>query len=139
MPLTPEQQKQVEQARASGENRVTVSFTSQQKAEWQAAVQQELAGKEENIARIRKITTPAEQPGFFGDVRRAVSLSRRPVQELAAEIGVDWRLLSDFRAGDAELPSAAIEKLIATLALRLMQEIPRQTADAGGRQIPHQA
>lgn len=76
MALTPEQQKQVEQARARGESRVTVNFAAQQKAVWQAAVQQELAGKEENIARIRKIKTAAEQPGFFGDVRRAVSLSR---------------------------------------------------------------
>ena len=111
--------------RASHSNPRIPTFTSQQKAEWQAAVQQELAGKEENLAHIRKIKTAAEQPGFFGDVRRAISFSRRPVQELATEIGVDWRLLSDFRAGDAELPSAAIEKLIATLALRLMQEIPR--------------
>ncbi|MFV2069073.1 MAG: hypothetical protein ACC645_19065, partial [Pirellulales bacterium] len=125
MQLTPEQQKQVEQARASGETRVTISFTSQQKTEWQAAVQQELAGKQENIAHLRKLKTAAEQPGFFGDVRRAIALSRRSVEELAAEIGVDSRLLSDFRAGDAELPSVALERLIATLALRLMQEIPR--------------
>ena len=65
MPLTPEQQKQVEQARARGESRVTVRFAAQQKAEWQAAAQQELVGKEENIAHIQKIKMAAEQPGFF--------------------------------------------------------------------------
>ncbi len=128
MHLTPEQQERIRQAKAAGEKRVTLSFTPQQKAEWEAAVQQELAGKEANIAHFRKIKAAAEQLGFFGDVRRAIALSRRPVRELAHEIGVDSTLLSDFRAGDAELPSAAVDRLIETLGLRLMQEIPRGQA-----------
>jgi hypothetical protein len=45
--------------------------------------------------------------------------------DLSAEIGVDPRLLSDFRAGDAELPALALDRLIQTLGLRLVQEIPR--------------
>ncbi len=45
--------------------------------------------------------------------------------ELAAEIAVDPRRLSDFWAGDAELPSAALDRLLDVLGLRLMQEIPR--------------
>ena len=125
MQLTPEQQTQLAQAKSVGEKRVALNFTPQQKAEWEAAVQQELAGKEENLDRLRKIKAAAEQGGFLGDLRRAIALSRRPVQELAAEIGVDWRLLSDFRSGDAELPSPALDRLVAALGLRLMQEIPR--------------
>jgi hypothetical protein len=125
MELTPEQREQIRQAKVAGEKRVTLSFTPHQKAQWEAAVQQELAGKEENIAHLRKIKAATEQPGFFGDVRRAIALSGRPIHELAAAIGVDWRVLSDFRAGDAELPAAALERLIGTLGLRLMQEIPR--------------
>jgi hypothetical protein len=88
-------------------------------------MQQELAGKEENPAYFRSIKAAAERPGFFGDVRRAVALSRRPTNELADEIGVAPQLLSDFRAGDAELPAAALDRLIETLGLRLMQEIAR--------------
>jgi len=122
--LTAEQQEQVNQAKAAGEKRVTLSFTPQQKVEWEAAVQREMAGKGENIAHFRKIKAAAEQRGFFGDVRRAIALSRRPLHELAADIGVDPSLLSDFRAGDADLPSAALDRLIETLGLRLMQEIP---------------
>ncbi len=121
---TPEQLEAIRQAKAAGEKRVTMNFTPQQKAEWEAVVQQELADKEENIANFRKIKAAAEQRGFFGDVRRAIVLSRRPVHELAAEIGVDSTLLSDFRAGEAELPSAALDRLLETLGLRLMQEIP---------------
>jgi hypothetical protein len=125
MQLTPEQQEQVQQAKAAGERRVTLAFTPQQKAEWEAAVEQELAGKEENVAHLRKIKAAAEEQGFFGDLRRAIALSRRPIRDLALEIGVDWRLLSDFRSGDAELPGAALDRLIETLGLRLMQEIRR--------------
>jgi len=125
MQLTPAQREQVERARAAGERRVTVPFTAEQKAEWQDAVRQEVQGQEENIAHWRKIKAAAEQSGFFGDVRRAINLSRRPDDELAKAIGVDARLLSDFRAGDAELPSAALDRLLDLLGLRLMQEIRR--------------
>ena len=125
MQLTPEQRDQVEKAKAAGEKRVNVRFTPAQKAEWQQAVQQELDGKDANIAHWRKVKAAAEQPGFFGDVRRAIVMCGRPVDELAKEIGVDGRLLADFRAGEAELPSAALDRLLDLLGLRLMQEIRR--------------
>ena len=125
MELTPEQKEQVRQAKAAGQRRSTLRFTPEQREEWQAVVQQELAGKEENLAHYRKAKAAAERPGFFGDVRRAIFASRRTTDELAGEIGVEPRLLSDFCAGDAELPAAALDRLIETLRLRLMQEIAR--------------
>ncbi len=125
MQLTPRQQMRLSQAKAAGEKRMTLSMTARQKAEWQAAVQQELAGREENLDHLRKIKAAAEQEGFLGDLRRAITVSRRPVEELAGEIGIDWRSLSDFRAGDADLSSAALDRLVGVLGLRLMREIPR--------------
>ncbi len=125
MQLTPEQKDQLQQAKAAGEQRVHLRLTGEQKNEWRSAVEEEVACKDENIAHIRKIKAAAEQPGFFGDVRRAIVLSRRPIAELAKHIDVDPRLLSDFRAGDAELPAAALDRLLEALGLRLMQEIPR--------------
>ena len=65
MQLTPEQQTRLAQAKSAGEKRVALSFTPQQKAEWEAAVQQELAGKEENLDRLRKIKAAAEQGGSW--------------------------------------------------------------------------
>jgi hypothetical protein len=125
MHLTPQQNEQIRQAKAAGEIRVTIQFTPEQEQEWRAAAAQEMAGKEENIAHIRKLQAAAAKPGFFGDVRRAIIHCRRASDELAAEIGVDPHLLSDFRAGEADLPSEALDSLIETLGLRLMQEIPR--------------
>jgi len=106
MQLTPEQREQIRAAKAAGEVRVTVHSTPRQKAAWESIVQQEEAGKQENIAHLRKIRAAAKQRGFFGDVRRAIVFSQRAADDLADAIGVDTRLLSDFRAGDADLPPA---------------------------------
>jgi hypothetical protein len=125
MELTPEQRNEIRAAKSAGHRRTTIRFTTQQKAEWEAAVQEELAGKEENIAHHQKIKAAAEQPGFFGDLRRSIALSRMSMEELSSEIGVDQRLLSDFRTDDAELPAVTLDRLIQTLGLRLMHEIPR--------------
>lgn len=100
-------------------------LTPEQRTEYRAAVEEELAAKDENIAHWRKVRAEAEQPGFFGDLRRAILLSRRPIHELAQQIGVAPRQFSDFQAGDAELPAAALDRLIETLDLRLMHEIAR--------------
>jgi hypothetical protein len=91
-----EQIEQIQNAKAAGEKRVTLSFTAEQKNRWRAAVEEELTGKEENLAYFRKAQAAAQQPGFFGDVRRAINLSRRSAEKLANEIGVESRLLSDF-------------------------------------------
>jgi hypothetical protein len=121
--LTPQQKDEIRKAKAAGERRVTVTFTPEQKVEWQAAAEQELAAKEENILHFRKLKEAAAKPGLFGDIRRAIAASRLPADHLATQVGIDVRLLSDFRAGDAELPPEALERLLNVLRLRLMQEI----------------
>jgi hypothetical protein len=125
MALTFEQQEQLRQAKLRGDRRVFVQFTPEQGKAWREAAEQELAEKNENSAHVRRIMAAAEQPGFFGDIRRAILLSRRPTSELAAEIGVESRVLSEFRTGQAELPATALDRLLERLGLRLMQEIPR--------------
>ena len=125
MELTPKQKEQVRQAKERGERRIYMQLTLEQKKEYREAVAQEIAGKEENIAHFRKIKAAVEQIGFFGDVRRAILLSRPSIGDLAAAIGVDTRVLSDFQTGDAELPAAVLDRLIEALGLRLMHEIPR--------------
>ena len=125
MPLNADQIEQIRQAKAHGARRVTLTYTPAQKQAWQAAFDAELAGSEENVAQFRKIKAAAELPGFFGDVRRAILLARCPLAELATAMGVDCQTLSDFRAGEAELTAASLDRLIEALGLRLMQEIPR--------------
>jgi hypothetical protein len=125
MRLTATQQEQLQRAKQLGERRLFVQLTEEQRAAWRDAAEQELAGKDDNVAQLRKIVAAADQPGFFGDIRRSILLSRRPIGELAIAIGVEPRALSDFRAGDRELPAVAIDRLVEVLGLRLMQDIPR--------------
>jgi len=125
MKLTSEQAEQVRQSKERGERRLLTQFTPEQRQAYRKEVEKELAGKEQNVARAQKIMAAADAPGFFGDVRRAVLLSRPSIADLAAAIGVDPSVLSDFQAGDADLPPAALDRLMEKLALRLMQEIPR--------------
>jgi phosphoglycolate phosphatase-like HAD superfamily hydrolase len=125
MELTPEQRNIIRQAELRGERRVQVEFTPEQQADYERSVEVELAAKDENIAHFRKTLSAMEQPGFFGDIRRAVQHSRKPINELAAQIGVEPHFLSDFLAGDVELAAPNLDRLIETLGLRLMQEIPR--------------
>jgi len=99
MQLTPEQQEQVRQAKAAGQRRVHLRFTPEQRNAWQAAVEEELAAKDENIAHLRKVRAAAEQPGFFGDLRRAIVLSRRPAGELANRSASSRVCSRTFRPG----------------------------------------
>jgi hypothetical protein len=64
MKLTPDQEAWLRHAKAAREKRVTLPITAEQIEEWRKAVQEELAGKAENIAQIRKVEAAAEQPGF---------------------------------------------------------------------------
>jgi hypothetical protein len=133
MQLTPEQRKQAQAARAAGERRVMLEFTPEQRAEWQASVEQELADKDVNIERFHKRRASEQEPGFLGDLRRAITASRGNPQLLAEQVGIDWRQLSDFRCGETTLPSDVIDRLIAALGLRLMQDIPASQAPPSGR------
>lgn len=125
MHFTTDQQEQLREAKLRGERHATMLFTPEQRKAWRDTVDKELAGKHDNLEHFRKIKQAAEQAGFLGDIRRAIVLSRRPIDELAVAIGVEPRTLSDFRTGEAELPAVALDRLIETLGLRLMQEIPR--------------
>ena len=124
MKLTPEQRQQVEAARAAGERRVMLEYTPEQLADWEAARDRALAEKPEVIARFQKMRQAERQDTFSGRLRRAIRASMRNTKSLAEEIDVDWRLLDDFRCGDATLPSDVIDRLIAALGLRLVQDIP---------------
>ncbi len=124
MKLTPEQRKQVEAARMAGEPRVMLEYTPEQQADWEAARDQAMAEKPEIIAQFHRMQAAEAEDTFSGRLRRAIRASGRDTKSLAEEIHVDWRLLDDFRCGDATLPSDVIDRLIAALELRLVQDIP---------------
>lgn len=124
MQLTPGQIDQIASALHEGKHRVSVSLTDAQRQLWHHEAAAEDQGRDDTIARVRRIRAAATRPGFFGDLRRAMAMTRMPDARLAGLGGVDVQVLERFREGAAELPADAIERLITALGLRLMHEIP---------------
>ncbi len=139
MNRTPEQLQELEAAIAAGKRRIVREFTPAQREAWRRAVEEEEANKEATIAHHRRIMAAAAEPGFLGDLRRAINASGHRVITLPKEIGVDGRLLDDFRAGEAELPADIIARLVDTLGLRLMQEIPPAANPPAIKNTPDEA
>ena len=125
MQLTPDQVNQMKSALAEGKRRVSVSLTDVQRQLWRNEAAAEDQDRDGTVARVSRIRAAAIRPGFFGDLRRAIAMARIPDARLASLVSGDAQLLERFREGEAELPADAIERLIATLGLRLMHEIPR--------------
>jgi ribosome-binding protein aMBF1 (putative translation factor) len=123
MQLTPEQRAIAEQARREGRRGVHLTLSEEQRGEQQRAIAEEEAARDENIAAFARRRDAEAEAGFAGDLRRAITAARRPTGQLAAELGVSAGLLEDFREGTAGLPFEAVERLIESLGLRLMQEI----------------
>jgi ribosome-binding protein aMBF1 (putative translation factor) len=123
MRLTPEQQAQAEQARQEGRRSVHLTLTDEQRADQQKRIAEEEGMRQENIAAYRRRRQAEAEPGFSGDLRRAILAARRRPDELAAAAGISVELLEDFREGSADLPLDVVDKLVGVLGLRLMAEI----------------
>jgi hypothetical protein len=100
--------------------RIHTKWTPEQRADYFRRVALEEAGREENLAYLNKLETAADEPGFSGDLRRAIAASLKPPEDLATEIGLDGDLLNQFCCGEAALPSTAIDRLVERLGLQLM-------------------
>jgi hypothetical protein len=126
MQLTAEQRAEIERQRREnpGTRHVTITPTPEQAELHRRAVEEEEAARDANSAQARKLFAALEEPGFSGDLRRAIVASRKEPDDLASELGVDAALLEEFLDGDASLPTAVVDRLVAVLGLKLMA-IPR--------------
>ncbi len=138
---TAEQLAEIERQKAAHppDRRLNIEFTPEQREAWRQAVAEEEANKEATIAHHRRIMAAAAEPGFLGDLRRAINASGPRAITLPKEIGVDARLLDNFRADEAELPADALARLVDALGLRLMQEIPPALTPPAVKNTPYEA
>jgi hypothetical protein len=93
------------------------TFTPEQLADWQHKVAEEEAALPANLARLQRMDEAAAEPTLSGELRRAIRHAKVPHHTLAEKIGVSWRQLLDFQAGDAALPTDAVDRLITALSL----------------------
>jgi hypothetical protein len=122
MNLTEQQKAEMARVRAEG-RRAVVDFTPEQRTEWLQHVAEAEANKGELIEKIRRQDQAACEPGFSGDLRRAILASGKAASSIADEIGMNPDILEDFCTGDGILPSDVIGKLVEHLGLRLMKEL----------------
>lgn len=94
-------------------------LTSDEAARYRQLRAQIKAEKTSIFARRDAQEQAEREPGFSGDLRRAITAARRPSHELAAELGIDVHLLEEFRTGEATLPSDVVNRLVEALGLRL--------------------
>ncbi|MGD9857748.1 MAG: hypothetical protein AB7U20_22625 [Planctomycetaceae bacterium] len=124
--ITTEQRAEIERQRQADPARrsFTVEPTPQQREAhaWKAG--QALAGREEDQEHFRKMEAASKEPTFSGDLRRAIDALGPDVLQLPEKLGIDRRLLSDFRAGEAPLPSNVIDRLIRELGLTVEVHAP---------------
>ena len=117
--LTSEQRAEIERQRQADTNCrsfVVESTPLQREAHaWKAG--QALAGRDEDQEHFRKMQKASQEQTFSGELRRALDAIGSQVLALPDKLGIDWRLLSDFRAGEAPLPSDVIDRLIRELHL----------------------
>jgi hypothetical protein len=127
MKLTPEQQADIARQKAAnpGARHFRFQATTEQAAEWRAAAEAAESHKEQIAEDYRKLVKAAEEEGFSGWLRRAIGRAGRPIRKIAADANIDFRLLHEFRMGDATLPSDAIDRIIAALGLALAEEPAR--------------
>lgn len=119
--LTPEQRAEMDRQRAANPQArgVYVDFTPEQAEQYRLLAREVDAGRDQDLAHIRAVEAAAHEPGFSGDLRRAIMAARIPSDLFAARIGVPIREFEDFRAGHHLLTSDVIERLIDVLGLKL--------------------
>lgn len=121
MERTPEQLAEIARQRAANPTArgVHIEFTPEQREEYLCLANAVDAGREEDIAHVRALETAAREPGFSGDLRRAIMAARIASAQLAEQIGVPVNDFENFRAGRQVLTSDVIERLIDVLGLHL--------------------
>jgi ribosome-binding protein aMBF1 (putative translation factor) len=117
--LTPEQRSQLARFKSQLPR---LDLDPQQRSELLRAIAEEQAARPSNEVKLSRIMTAEKDSGLSGLIRRAISQSGRPINELADEIGVDARLLDHFRMGEQTLTTDVIDRLVNVLGLQLVSQ-----------------
>lgn len=87
-----------------------------------AAAEEDL-NKEATLEQFRRLTTAGDEPGFLGDVRRAIHGSGVTLEKIAAAAKIEVFALCDFLEGTAELTSGQLAAIVQLLGLQLVRPI----------------
>jgi hypothetical protein len=124
MQFTPDQLAELERQKAADPGARHFRFvpTPEQAAELMAEGEQAESERSDLEAIFRRIVAASEEEGFSGWLRRAIRRARQPVEEIARRSQIDAEVLTAFRTGESTLPSDAVDRLVATLGLQLVDQ-----------------
>jgi hypothetical protein len=124
MQLTPQQRADVDRqkSQAPGARHVFFKATPQQAAELDVKAEEIEADRAGIEAHYRKLVSASAEPGFSGWLRRRIRQDGRPIRKIAETAHIDLDDLTAFRVGDATLPTDAVDRLVETLGLTLVEE-----------------
>jgi len=99
------------------------------------AIAEEDQHQVQTIAQVERLMAASEEPGFSGDLRRAIHSSQMPLEQIAAAAKIEVFALCDFLEGTAELTSGQITAIVQLLNLQLMRPIPATPAPRAKKPI----
>jgi hypothetical protein len=117
--LTPEQQAAMARLKTGGHRRIMLDETPEQRAVTEQVIAAEEAAIPANLEYMKVLDTAAEEPGFSGDLRRAIRATKKSLRTVATEAGLDPELIDRFCRAEAILPGDVIDRLVTHLHLRL--------------------
>jgi hypothetical protein len=82
------------------------------------------AEKSDIIRQAKRLMAAGDEPGFNGDLRRAIHGSGVVLEKIANAAGMHVFALCDFLEGTAELTSGQIAAIAQFLGLQLVRTIP---------------
>lgn len=86
------------------------------------------AEKPDIIRRARLAIAAGDEPGFRGDLRRAIHATGVTQEKIAEGAGIHVFSLCDFLEGTAELTSTQIGAIVELLGFQLVRTIPAANA-----------
>ncbi|MGE0375636.1 MAG: hypothetical protein AB7I48_05950 [Planctomycetaceae bacterium] len=131
MNFTSEQRSEAErQLRENpGSRRVSVTLMPEQRDEFRRTVDAELARQDDVIRDSQSLVRALGEQTFSGELRRTISRSGIPRDDLAKAIGVEPGQLRDFLWGRDVLPTDAVDRLMNEL--RLLPRLETQLSRPG--------
>ncbi len=122
MKLTPQQRAELERQRLQSPqaSRAVIQLTDAQRNEYQRQVAKELSYRDQVIQDSRPLLEALYEPGFSGDLRRAIAGCGIDHHRLCEQVHVDVNHLNAFLSGKSPLSSDMIDRLAPALGLTLV-------------------
>ena len=93
------------------------TMTPEERARWQANVEEHEAEREEVAGEMERFQRAAAEDSFSGHLRQAIHRSGVPMVLICRRSGIEWETLRAFLAGESPLVADVIDRIAAVIPL----------------------